>query len=244
VALGHSQAQITEVYAERDLALAAKVAQQIGRLTRAGLHRGGRSVRVRGNYNHSRPSVKRGVMNRAPTWTATAIRISVAEADPGGPDGKGNVPMPKHRKRTAGSLADLTPEEKTIITKLRELTSHPPLDCSALFPEQEKQPERLEPLTINLPPNAIWSSGITMVIEVAASLADLVEKGVRTGELAERKRLSPKKRNTQRDADIIRLWKEDPRKWSRKKLAKHFEVSTGAIKEVLYRARKEGKLPP
>jgi integrase len=30
VALGHSQAQITEVYAERDLALAAKVAQQIG----------------------------------------------------------------------------------------------------------------------------------------------------------------------------------------------------------------------
>jgi integrase len=30
VALGHSQAQITEVYAERDLALAAKVAKQIG----------------------------------------------------------------------------------------------------------------------------------------------------------------------------------------------------------------------
>jgi integrase len=30
VALGHSQAQITEVYAERDLALAAKVARQIG----------------------------------------------------------------------------------------------------------------------------------------------------------------------------------------------------------------------
>lgn len=30
VALGHSQAQITEVYAERDLTLAAKVAQQIG----------------------------------------------------------------------------------------------------------------------------------------------------------------------------------------------------------------------
>jgi integrase len=30
VALGHSQAQITEIYAERDLALAAKVAQEIG----------------------------------------------------------------------------------------------------------------------------------------------------------------------------------------------------------------------
>jgi integrase len=30
VALGHSQAQITEVYAERDFALAAKVAKQIG----------------------------------------------------------------------------------------------------------------------------------------------------------------------------------------------------------------------
>ena len=30
VALGHSGAQITEVYAERDLALAAKVAKQIG----------------------------------------------------------------------------------------------------------------------------------------------------------------------------------------------------------------------
>jgi hypothetical protein len=30
VALGHSQAQITEVYAERDLALAAKVAAAIG----------------------------------------------------------------------------------------------------------------------------------------------------------------------------------------------------------------------
>jgi len=30
VSLGHAQAQVTEVYAERDLALAAKVARQIG----------------------------------------------------------------------------------------------------------------------------------------------------------------------------------------------------------------------
>ena len=30
VALGHSGAQITEVYAERDLSLASKVAQEIG----------------------------------------------------------------------------------------------------------------------------------------------------------------------------------------------------------------------
>jgi len=30
VSLGHAQAQVTEVYAERDLALAAEVARQIG----------------------------------------------------------------------------------------------------------------------------------------------------------------------------------------------------------------------
>jgi hypothetical protein len=152
--------------------------------------------------------------------------------------------MPKHRKHSADSLTDITSEEKAIITRLRELMRCPPPDHSAPCPERQEPPERLEPIAIHLPPNAVWSSGATMVIGIAASLADLVEKGVRTGELAERKRLSPKKRNTQRDADIIRLWKEDPRKWSRKNLAKHFEVSTGAIKEVFRRARKEGKLPP
>jgi hypothetical protein len=180
-------------------------------------------------------------MNRVPAWTATAIRISVAAAVQGGPVGKGNVPMPKRPKRVARSLADLTSEEKAIITKLRELMSCPPTNHSAPLPGPEEEPERLVPLTINLPDNAIWGSGASMIIEIGSSLADLVQKGVRTGRLAEHQRMSVKKRNTQRDAEIIRLQKEDPRKWSRKQLAKHFKVSGAVIRQVLYRASKQQK---
>jgi hypothetical protein len=174
--------------------------------------------------------------------------------------------MSKHRQRSAVSLTDRTPEEEALVTRLREemgitgnappdpnrenaiiarlreLSSHLAPDGSALFHGQEEQPERLEPLVINLPPNEIWRSGNTMTIAIAASLADLVEKGVRTGEATEHQKLTPKARNTERDAEIIRLRKEDPRKWSRKKLAGRFKVSQGTIKQVLYRARKEGKL--
>jgi hypothetical protein len=64
-------------------------------------------------------------------------------------------------------------------------------------------PEPLVPVTLNLPPNAIFPSGGAMVIEIAASLADLIEKAEQTGR-------APyiKQADAELNAAIIRLREE------------------------------------
>jgi hypothetical protein len=60
----------------------------------------------------------------------------------------------------------------------RKGTTPPPITDAS---NPEALPEALVPLTINLPPNSIMGSGASMIIEIASSLADLIEKARRTG---------------------------------------------------------------
>jgi hypothetical protein len=122
-------------------------------------------------------------MNRVRLGSASAKTHLIADAGPGGPMAR-RCTMEHQPSRP---LRDLLAAYQAAAADLSRAIERSPTFGDQLAAQSEPYPtdtypvEPRVPLQINLPANAIFLSGQTIVIEIASSLATLIERAERTG---------------------------------------------------------------